>query len=191
MNNCSWKLLPLAKYQSMKEATFGAGCFWCVEACFKDLKGVHKVESGYAGGKTVNPTYEAVCAGITGHAEVVRITYDEKQLSFKDLLEVFFFVHDPTQLNRQGNDIGTQYRSVIFYHNEEQKVISLEVIKSLTEENAWKDPIVTEVSPLKNYFSAENYHQNYLHLNPQNTYCQMVVRPKYEKFKKIFRERLN
>jgi peptide-methionine (S)-S-oxide reductase len=175
----------------MKEATFGAGCFWCVEACFKELKGVHEVVSGYAGGKTENPTYEAVCAGNTGHAEVVRITYDEKQLSFKDLLEVFFFVHDPTQLNRQGNDVGTQYRSVIFFHNEEQKEVAEEVIKSLGDENVWKNPIVTEVSPLTNYYPAENYHQNYLLLNPGNSYCQMVVRPKYEKFKQVFSDRLN
>jgi peptide-methionine (S)-S-oxide reductase len=174
----------------MKEATFGAGCFWCVEACFKELKGVQQVESGYAGGAKSNPSYEEVCSGRTGHAEVVRIIYDEEQLAFRDLLEVFFFVHDPTQLNRQGNDIGTQYRSVIFFHDNEQRDISMEVIKILSKEKVWDKPIVTEVSPLTNYFSAENYHQNYLHLNPQNTYCQMVVRPKYEKFKKIFRERL-
>ncbi len=174
----------------MKEATFGAGCFWCVEACFKELKGVQQVESGYAGGAKSNPSYEEVCSGRTGHAEVVRIIYDEEQLAFRDLLEVFFFVHDPTQLNRQGNDIGTQYRSVIFFHDNEQRDISMEVIKTLSKEKVWDKPIVTEVSPLTNYFSAENYHQNYLHLNPQNTYCQMVVRPKYEKFKKIFRERL-
>lgn len=175
----------------MKEATFGAGCFWCVEACFKELKGVIEVVSGYAGGKMENPTYEAVCAGNTGHAEVVRITYDEKQLSYKDLLEVFFFVHDPTQLNRQGNDIGTQYRSVIFYHNEEQKELAEKIINSLVDEKVWKNPIVTEVSPLTNYYPAENYHQNYLLLNPANSYCQMVVRPKYEKFKQVFKDRLH
>jgi peptide-methionine (S)-S-oxide reductase len=174
----------------IKEATLGAGCFWCIEACYKDLKGIVSVTSGYAGGHVDNPTYKQICNGDTGHAEVARVVYDESIISFDELLEVFWFVHDPTQLNRQGNDIGTQYRSVVFYHDADQKEKALTYKAKLTEEHVWENPIVTEISPISNYFPAEDYHQNYLELNPGNAYCQAVVRPKYEKFKKVFAEKL-
>lgn len=175
----------------MKEATFGAGCFWCVEACFKDLKGVVSVQSGYSGGDVLNPTYKQVCEGNTNHAEVARIVYDETLISFEELLEFFWFVHDPTQLNRQGGDIGTQYRSVIFYHDEEQKALAEQYKQKLTAEQVWEKPIVTEISPLINFYAAEDYHNNYFELNPENMYCQSVVRPKVEKFRKVFGEKLN
>lgn len=171
-----------------EEATFGAGCFWCIEACFLDIKGVHSVKPGYAGGHLKNPTYEQVCEGTTGHAEVARIIFDPAITSYDELLEMFWFVHDPTQLNRQGNDIGTQYRSVIFYHNAEQNEKAENYKKRLEEEKVWKDPIVTEIVEINNYYEAEAYHHNYFELNPQNPYCQSVVRPKVEKFKKVFAE---
>jgi peptide-methionine (S)-S-oxide reductase len=174
----------------MKEATFGAGCFWCIEACYKELKGVVDVYPGYAGGHKENPTYEEVCKGTTGHAEVARVVYDEMVIDFEELLELFWFVHDPTQLNRQGNDIGTQYRSVIFYHDSEQERLSKEYLSKLTLEKVWDKPIVTEIVPISNFYSAEAYHHNYFELNPGNGYCQAVVRPKVEKFKKVFAERL-
>ena len=174
----------------MAEATLGAGCFWCIEACFQTLKGVISVESGYAGGLVPNPTYKQVCEGTTGHAEVVRVVYDESQIRFQDLLEAFWFVHDPTQLNRQGKDVGTQYRSVIFYHNEEQRKIAEAYKEALEKAKVWDKPIVTEISPLTNYYSAEAYHQEYLEHNPGNAYCQAIVRPKYEKFKHVFAEKL-
>lgn len=174
----------------MKKATFGAGCFWCIEACYKDLIGVISVKPGYAGGLTLNPTYEEICTGTTGHAEVAYIEYDETLVSFSQLLEVFFFVHDPTSLNRQGADIGTQYRSVLFYHDADQKFLAQMYIEKLNDEGVWQNPIVTELAELKNFTVAEDYHHNYLALNPQNPYCQSVVRPKYEKFKKIFSEKL-
>ncbi|MDR0802475.1 peptide-methionine (S)-S-oxide reductase MsrA [Fluviicola sp.] len=174
----------------IKEATLGAGCFWCVEACYNELKGVVSVTSGYAGGHADNPTYRQVCEGTTGHAEVARVVYDDEVISFDELLEVFWFIHDPTQLNRQGNDIGTQYRSVIFYHDQEQKEKAFAYKERLTQEYVWEKPVMTEISPVSNYYSAEDYHQNYLELNPGNAYCQMVVRPKYEKFKKIFAAKL-
>jgi peptide-methionine (S)-S-oxide reductase len=173
-----------------KEATFGAGCFWCVEACYAEMKGVIAVFPGYAGGATENPTYESVCSGKTGHAEVARVIFDDEQISFEQLLEVFWFVHDPTQLNRQGNDIGSQYRSVIFYHDEEQKQISEAYKKRLSEEKVWDNPIVTEISSLQNFHKAEAYHKDYFERNPENMYCQAVVRPKVEKFKKVFAEKL-
>lgn len=175
---------------SMKEATFGAGCFWCIEACFKDLEGVVSVKPGYAGGEVKNPTYEQVCSGKTGHAEVARVVYDETKITYDELLEMFWFVHDPTQLNRQGNDIGTQYRSVVFYHDEEQKSIAEAYKQRLTENEVWDKPIVTEIVAINNYYEAEQYHHNYFELNPGNAYCQSVVRPKVEKFKKVFEERL-
>jgi peptide-methionine (S)-S-oxide reductase len=175
----------------MKEATFGAGCFWCVEACFKELKGVISVHSGYSGGNVNNPTYKQVCEGTTNHAEVIRIVFDENLISFEELLEVFWFVHDPTQLNRQGADIGTQYRSVIFYHDESQKNLAEFYKQKLVKEKVWDNEIVTEISPLINYFSAEEYHNNYFELNPENNYCQFVVRPKVEKFKKVFEGKLS
>lgn len=174
----------------IKEATFGAGCFWCVEACFMDLAGVISVTSGYTGGHTENPTYKEVCEGTTGHAEVARIVFDDEIITFDELLELFWFVHDPTQLNRQGNDIGTQYRSVVFYHDEIQKELTEKYKKKLTDEHVWENPIVTEISPIGEFYPAEDYHMNYFALNPGNPYCQSVVRPKVEKFKKVFADRL-
>lgn len=174
----------------IKEATFGAGCFWCVEACFMDLAGVISVTSGYTGGHTQNPTYKEVCDGTTGHAEVARIVFDDEIITFDELLELFWFVHDPTQLNRQGNDIGTQYRSVVFYHDEIQKELTEKYKKKLTDEHVWENPIVTEISPIGEFYPAEDYHMNYFALNPENPYCQSVVRPKVEKFKKVFADRL-
>jgi peptide-methionine (S)-S-oxide reductase len=174
----------------MKEATLGAGCFWCIEACFKDMRGIVSVVSGYAGGQVENPTYKSVCEGTTGHAEVARITFDPELISFEELLEVFWFVHDPTQLNRQGNDVGTQYRSVVFYHDEEQKQLAEAYKKRLTDEQVWNDPIVTEIVEINNYYPAEDYHQDYYTLNPGNAYCQAIVRPKVEKFRKVFADRL-
>ena len=169
-------------------ATFGAGCFWCTEACFDELKGVHKVVPGFSGGKRENPSYDQVCSGATGHAEVAQITFDEDVISFQELLRVFWFIHDPTQLNRQGNDIGTHYRSVVFYHNENQAELAKKIKSSLTEQNVWNAPIVTEISPFDRFYAAENYHKDYLKNNPENMYCQAVVRPKIEKFKVAFRD---
>lgn len=174
----------------IKEATLGAGCFWCIEACFKDLKGVISVTSGYAGGHVENPTYKAVCEGTTGHAEIARVVFDDAQISFDELLELFWFVHDPTQLNRQGNDIGTQYRSVIFYHDDMQKALAESYKQRLSNEKVWDKPIVTEITALTNYYPAEDYHQDYFALNPGNAYCQSIVRPKVEKFRKVFADRL-
>ncbi|MES2588222.1 MAG: bifunctional methionine sulfoxide reductase B/A protein [Bacteroidota bacterium] len=176
---------------TIKEATFGAGCFWCVEACFADLEGVISVTPGYSGGQRKNPTYDQVCSGGTGHAEIARIVYDESKITFEELLEAFWFVHDPTTLNRQGNDIGTQYRSVIFYHDENQKELALKYKKKLTDEGVWDKPIITEISPLINYYPAEAYHNDYYAKNPENAYCQAVVRPKVEKFRKVFAKKLS
>lgn len=175
---------------AIKEATFGAGCFWCVEACFKDLEGVVNVMPGYSGGNIRNPSYKEVCLGATGHAEVARVEYNDELVSFEDLLEVFWFVHNPTTLNRQGNDIGTQYRSVIFYHDDQQKVLSEDYKKKLNDSGAWEDPIVTEISQLINFYAAENYHYNYFENNPDQPYCSSVVRPKVEKFRKAFESKL-
>lgn len=174
----------------VKEATLGAGCFWCIEACYKELKGVISVAPGYSGGHKIDPTYNEVCDGNTGHAEVARVVYEDSLISFEKILEVFWFVHDPTQLNRQGNDIGTQYRSVIFYHDQEQKEIAEHYKERLGKEHVWEKPIVTEISPLINYYEAEDYHHNYFENHPENMYCQAVVRPKVEKFKKVFANRL-
>ncbi|MFM7668679.1 MAG: peptide-methionine (S)-S-oxide reductase MsrA [Bacteroidota bacterium] len=174
----------------IQEATFGAGCFWCIEACYSQLEGVIEVYPGFAGGQKLNPTYEEVCSGNTGHAEVARIVFNDEKITFDELLELFWFVHDPTQLNRQGNDIGTQYRSVLFYHSEFQKERAEFFISKLTQEKVWENPIVTEVVEINNFFRAENYHHNYFELNPQNAYCQAVVRPKVEKFKKVFESKL-
>lgn len=173
------------------EATLGAGCFWCIEACFKDLEGVISVVPGYAGGTPETANYKDVCTGKTGHAEVAHITFDADQLSFDEILEMFWFVHDPTQLNRQGNDIGPQYRSAVFYHNEEQKTKAEMYRQKLTAEKVWDKPIVTKIEPLEAFYSAEDYHRNYFELNPENQYCQFVVRPKVEKFKEVFAKRLN
>lgn len=171
-------------------ATFGSGCFWCTEAVFELVKGVVKVESGYSGGTVPNPTYEAVCTGLTGHAEVVQIYYDPTIISYIQLLEIFWKTHDPTTLNRQGADVGTQYRSVIFYHNEEQKKLAEEYKKKLDEAKIWNDPIVTEISPFKKFYRAEDYHQNYYVNNPYQGYCSFVITPKIEKFKKVFKDKL-
>jgi peptide-methionine (S)-S-oxide reductase len=175
----------------MELATFGAGCFWCVEAVFQQLKGVTSVVSGYAGGHVQNPTYEQVCTGRTGHAEVCQIQYDPEQISYEDLLEVFFNTHDPTTLNRQGNDIGTQYRSVIFYHNDEQREAAEKAKTELDESGAWKNPIVTEISPLEEFFRGEDYHQDYFRRNPNQRYCQLVIRPKLDKFERVFKLKLD
>jgi peptide-methionine (S)-S-oxide reductase len=171
-------------------ATLGAGCFWCVEAVFDDLKGVESVESGYSGGHTENPTYQQVCSETTGHAEVVNVTFNPDEISFKEILQVFFSVHDPTTLNRQGNDVGTSYRSAIFYHDEEQKRIAEEVISEVTTEGVYDDPIVTEVAPFDKFYIAEDYHQEYFANNPNQPYCAAVVAPKVAKFRKKFVDRL-
>jgi peptide-methionine (S)-S-oxide reductase len=171
-------------------ATLAGGCFWCLEAVFDDLKGVLSVESGYSGGTVVNPSYQAVCTGATGHAEVVRVEFDPQVISFADLLRVFFSIHDPTTLNRQGADVGTQYRSAIFYHDDDQKQTAQEVIRELGAADLWPDPIVTEVSALVNYYPAEDYHQEYFANNPAQPYCAAVVAPKVAKFRKQFMERL-
>lgn len=173
-----------------KQATFGAGCFWCIEACFKDLKGVINVLPGYSGGDAGSADYKTVCSGSTDHAEVAQVIYDPEQVSFDELLEIFWFVHDPTQLNRQGNDIGRQYRSVIFYHDEEQKMLAESYKQRLTDQHVWDRPIVTEIVPFEAFYAAEDYHHNYLELNPENPYCQSVVRPKVDKFRAVFAGRL-
>ncbi len=171
-------------------ATLGGGCFWCTEAVFDELKGVEHVESGYSGGTVANPTYEQVCTGTTGHAEVVQITFDPKGISFKEILQIFFTVHDPTTLNRQGADVGTQYRSVIFYHDEEQKTIAEQVIKEIETANIWDAPIVTELAPFEAFYIAEDYHQEYFKHNPYQGYCRVVIAPKVAKFREHYRERL-
>jgi peptide-methionine (S)-S-oxide reductase len=170
-------------------ATFGGGCFWCVEAVFLQLEGVQKVVSGYSGGKIANPTYREVCSGLTGHAEVCQIIYDPKKISYTELLEAFFASHDPTTLNRQGADEGTQYRSVIMYHSEEQKKLSEQIIKELNAK-VYDNKIVTELTFAKPFYKAEDYHQNYYNLNPNQGYCSYVITPKLEKFKKIFKDKL-
>lgn len=171
-------------------ATFGTGCFWCTEAIFQQLDGVLKVTSGYSGGTVPNPSYEAVCTGTTGHAECVQVVYDPQKISFDELLEVFWQTHDPTTLNRQGNDVGTQYRSVIFYHNAEQKEKAEKYKAELNKSGAWNNPVVTEISPYKAFYSAENYHQEYYNNNGSQPYCQYVIRPKLEKFEKVFKSKL-
>jgi len=170
--------------------TLGGGCFWCLEAVFDELKGVTDVVSGYAGGRIPNPSYQAVCTGMTGHAEVVQVAFDNDVVSFEDILNVFFTIHDPTTLNRQGNDVGTQYRSAIYYHTPEQKAVAEKVIGALTEANLWDNPIVTEVTPIDKFYAAEDYHQEYFANNPNAGYCQYVVAPKVAKFRKYFYEQL-
>lgn len=174
----------------LQTATFGSGCFWCSEAIFERVKGVVSVESGYSGGSVPNPTYEAVCTGKTGHAEVIQIKFDMNTVSYDELLEIFWKTHDPTTLNRQGADVGTQYRSVIFYANEEQKQKAEGYKKELEKAKIWKDPIVTEISPLKNFYPAEKYHQDYYEQNPNQGYCSFVITPKIEKFEKVFKNKL-
>ncbi len=174
----------------LEQATFGGGCFWCTEAVYQELQGVFNVTSGYSGGKKPNPTYEEICTGLTGHAEVIQVEYDPKQISFTELLEVFWKTHDPTTLNRQGADVGTQYRSVVFYHDDQQKALAEELKQKLDEAGAFDDPIVTEISPLENFYPAEKYHQNYFALNGGQPYCRMVVAPKVDKVRKVFAEKL-
>lgn len=174
----------------LQTASFGGGCFWCTEAVFLELRGVKSVESGYAGGLVANPTYEQVCTKTTGHAEVIQITYDPDQISYEDLLEIFFQTHDPTTKDRQGNDVGPQYRSAVFYHTDEQKETAQAFIAKLNESGVLPGKIVTEVTEINNYYPAENYHQDYLANNPSNPYCAMVVRPKVDKFRKQFADKL-
>lgn len=171
-------------------ATFGSGCFWCTEAVFLNVEGVVKVASGYSGGKVKNPTYKEVCSGLTGHAEVIQVTYDPAKISYDALLEIFWGTHDPTTLNKQGADEGTQYRSVVFYHNDEQKELAEGYKKKLDEAGAFSAPIVTEISPFTTFYVAEDYHQNYYNLNGSAPYCKFVIQPKVEKFKKVFKDRL-
>jgi peptide-methionine (S)-S-oxide reductase len=173
-----------------ERATLGGGCFWCTEAIFERVKGVVKAESGYSGGNTANPDYKQVTSGLTGHAEVLQITYDPEQVSYAELLEIFFKTHDPTTLNRQGADVGTQYRSIVLYHSEEQRIMADKVIIALGEEEIWADPIVTTVEPFEIFYSAEAYHQEYYENNPNQGYCRVVINPKVDKFEKLFREKL-
>lgn len=184
------KLKSTAKGEVNKldSAILGGGCFWCIEAILNDLKGVEKVESGYSGGSVKNPTYEMVCSGKTGHAEVVKITFDPEIISYGKILEIFFHIHDPTTLNRQGNDIGTQYRSVIFYNSDVQKNTAEEVIKNISVSGLWGDPVVTEVTALEEYYPAENYHQDYYNNNKEKSYCSIVIAPKIAKFYKEYKE---
>jgi peptide-methionine (S)-S-oxide reductase len=171
-------------------ATFGNGCFWCTEAIFEQLEGVDKVASGYAGGEVKNPSYKAVCTGTTGHAEVIRLTFDPKVISYRELLDVFFSTHDPTTLNRQGADVGTQYRSAIFYHNDAQKLAAEKMIADLEKEKIFDSKIVTEITPINNFSVAENYHQDYYNNNKNQGYCRMVINPKLEKFTKKYKSKL-
>lgn len=176
--------------QEREVATLGGGCFWCLEAVFDDLRGVEQVESGYAGGHVRNPTYNQVCAGTTGHAEVVQVTFDPREISYRELLEVFFTIHDPTTLNRQGGDVGTQYRSAIYFHTPEQKATAEEVIAALNAEGVWDAPSVTEVAPLEVFYPAERYHQEYYRRNANQPYCQVVIAPKVAKVRKQYLEKL-
>jgi peptide-methionine (S)-S-oxide reductase len=171
-------------------ATLGGGCFWCTEAVFVELRGVDRVVSGYMGGQLPNPSYEQVCSGRTGHAEVIQVTFDPAAVSFREILEVFFTTHDPTTLNRQGGDEGTQYRSVVFHHDDEQRRVAEEVIREMTERRLYDDPIVTEVSPAARFYPAESYHQDYYARNPYQGYCQVVIAPKVSKFRKEYTSRL-
>ncbi len=171
-------------------ATLGGGCFWCTEAVYKELKGVTDIKPGYSGGNIKNPSYKEVCTGETGHAEVIQITFDPSVISFSDILEVFFMTHDPTTLNRQGNDVGTQYRSVIFYHSELQKETAEKVISLFEKEKVYDKPIVTQIEPFKAFYEAEDYHHNYYVRNKNQPYCQFVITPKLEKFEKIFKDKM-
>ena len=177
-------------HSSIDTVTLGGGCYWCVEAVYQLLDGVIKVESGFSGGTIKNPSYKEVCTGRTGHAEVVQITYDKTKTSFEEILKVFFTVHDPTTLNRQGGDVGTQYRSVIFYRNEEQKKAASEIIQALNKEKVYADPVVTQLAPFDTFYKAEDYHQDYYNQNKSQPYCRMVIQPKIEKFEKLFKERV-
>jgi peptide-methionine (S)-S-oxide reductase len=171
-------------------ATLAGGCFWCVEAAFNSLQGIHNAISGYMGGSLPNPTYEQVCGGDTGHAEVVQLSFDPNIISYREILEVFFAIHNPTQLNRQGDDIGTQYRTAIFYHSDEQKQAAEQIIAEMVEQQTWPEPIVTEITEAVTFYSGELYHQEYFNNNPENRYCQAVVSPKLAKFKQTFARKL-
>ena len=174
----------------MEVATLGGGCFWCLEALYLDLEGVHRVQSGYSGGNAPNPTYEEVCTGTTGHAEVVQLEFDPETTPFRQILEVFFSIHDPTTLNRQGGDVGTQYRSVVFHHSPDQERVTREMIRELDTQGLWPDPIVTEVVPFERFFPAESYHDDYFRRNPEQPYCQAVINPKVAKFRSRFAQKL-
>lgn len=176
--------------QGREIATLGGGCFWCVEAIYNELSGVERVESGYAGGRVENPTYKEVCEGTTGHAEVIQLTFDPRVVSFKEILEVFFTVHDPTTLNRQGADVGTQYRSVIYYHDAAQKAAAEEVVAEINAAKIWDAPIVTEIAPFEKFYVAEDYHQEYFSRNAGQSYCRFVVAPKVVKFRERYRDKL-
>ncbi len=183
-------MMEMSNKPSLQVATLAGGCFWCLEAVFDELKGVESVESGYSGGHVPNPSYAEVCEDNTGHAEAVRITFDPSVLSYHDLLKVFFTIHDPTTLNRQGNDVGTQYRSVIFYHTPEQKAEAEKAIQEMTEAHIWDQPIVTEVLPFDQFYVAEDYHQEYFKNNPYQGYCRAIIAPKVAKFRSKFMEQL-
>jgi peptide-methionine (S)-S-oxide reductase len=185
-----YKSETMENKNTLDTATFGGGCFWCVEAIYQQLKGVISVTSGYEGGTTENPTYKEVCNGNTGHAEVCQIVFDTTLISFSDLLEVFWSIHDPTTMNRQGPDIGTQYRSVIFYHNRQQMLLAETYKQKLNISGAFNSPIVTEITPEKTFYKAEDYHQNYFNLNSNQSYCNIVIVPKLDKFKKVFKDKL-
>ncbi len=178
------------KESELQVATLGSGCFWCTEGILQQVKGVKAAVSGYSGGAVKNPTYKQVCQGTTGHAEVVQVTFDPAVISYPELLEIFWKTHDPTTLNRQGADTGTQYRSAVFYHNAEQQKIASEIKKQLDASGAFNDPIVTEIVPFEKFYPAEDYHQDYFGLNPEQRYCQLVIVPKMEKFKKVFKDKL-
>lgn len=182
--------IPDSITEFLDTATVGGGCFWCTEAQFQLLDGVIRVESGYSGGHIKNPAYREVCNGTTGHAEVIQVLYDTRKLSYQDILEAFWLSHDPTQMNRQGNDVGTQYRSVIFYHSETQKALAESLKQKLNESGAYTDPVVTEIAPFTVFYKAEAYHQNYFNDNGDQPYCQFVVAPKVDKFRKVFKEKL-
>lgn len=175
----------------MELATLAGGCFWCLDAVYRELRGVDEVVVGYAGGEVPNPSYRLVCTGTTGHAEVVQVSFDPDVISFRDLLEVFFTIHDPTTLNRQGPDVGTQYRSAIYHHDETQRKVAAEVMDQVTEEGWWDDPLVTELEPLDEFYAAEEYHQNYFVKNPNQGYCRAIIAPKVAKFRKRWQERLS
>lgn len=176
--------------REIEQATLGGGCFWCIEAVFEELKGVESAVNGYSGGTVKNPSYREVTSGRTGHAEVVQISYDPEQISYSQILEVFFHLHDPTTLNRQGADVGTQYRSVIFYHDEQQEKIARRVFEEIDKSDLWKDPLVTEIKPLEEFYVAEDYHQNYFENNPNQPYCTFVIGPKMSKLKNLFKDKL-
>ncbi len=182
---------PTGSMQSSSDtATFGAGCFWCVEALFQQLDGVQQVRSGYCGGSVSNPSYKEVCTGTTGHAEVCQIVFDPSVITYDELLQVFWQSHDPTTLNKQGNDVGTQYRSVVFFHSDAQKATAEKYKKELNEQKVWPDPVVTEIAPISTFYPAEDYHQNYFNENGSQPYCSFVIKPKVEKFQKVFKEKL-